>query len=112
MGTLVAYSLLFVSLYFEVFLLVSYIERQFIKKAIAVSMLLGDLPRVAIVVPSYNEGASVQGTLRSLLALEYPKDKLEIIVVDDGSSDDTYAQAKAFESDPRVRVFAKENGGK
>jgi cellulose synthase/poly-beta-1,6-N-acetylglucosamine synthase-like glycosyltransferase len=50
--------------------------------------------------------------MRSLLSLDYPKKKIEIIIVDDGSTDDTLAIARTYESDGRVKVFHKENGGK
>lgn len=68
----------------------------------------------SLVVPAYNEEKTIAHTIKSLLALDYPKDKFEIIVVDDGSKDKTYSIAKRFESDshPKVRVFTKKNGGK
>ncbi|MFZ1813772.1 MAG: glycosyltransferase [Rhizobiaceae bacterium] len=47
-------------------------------------------PRVTIVVPVYNEGDHVIATARSFSELEYPSDKLEIVFVDDRSTDDTY----------------------
>jgi hyaluronan synthase len=49
-------------------------------------------PTVAIVVPAYNEGEAVARTIHSCLALDYPKEKLEIVVVNDGSTDDTWEQ--------------------
>jgi cellulose synthase/poly-beta-1,6-N-acetylglucosamine synthase-like glycosyltransferase len=108
---LLTYGLLFVSLFFEVFLLVSFLEKIFSRSAPnAVEGL--QFPTVAIVVPCFNEERGITGTLQSLLALEYPKEKLEIIVVDDGSMDKTLKIARTFESDPRIRVFTKENGGK
>ena len=48
-------------------------------------------PPVAIVVPAYNEGEAVARTIDACLGLDYPPDKLEIVVVNDGSSDDTWA---------------------
>jgi cellulose synthase/poly-beta-1,6-N-acetylglucosamine synthase-like glycosyltransferase len=50
--------------------------------------------------------------MNSLLALEYPRKKIEFLIVDDGSTDNTLAIARTFEEDPRVRVYHKENGGK
>ncbi len=44
-------------------------------------------PRVSILVPAYNEGATIEQSLRALVTLAYPN--LEIVVVDDGSTDDT-----------------------
>lgn len=109
----ITYGFLFVSLYFEVFLLLAFLERRFRKPAPAPGPVLpARYPSVAIVVPCYNEEHTVASTISSLLALEYPRELIEIIVVDDGSRDATYAAAKQFESDPRVRVFTKENGGK
>jgi hyaluronan synthase len=71
-------------------------------------------PHVAIVMPSFNEEAAIGRSLRSLLAVDYPADKLEIVAVDDGSTDGTLAEmrAVAVESD-RVRVIDfPENRGK
>lgn len=90
---------------------------------------------VSVVVPAYNEEVLIRSTVRSLLALDYPE--FEVIVVNDGSRDDTLAllqQAfdletretffqKRFDtspihhvyqsrSDSRLRVVDKDNGGK
>lgn len=46
-------------------------------------------PGVAIVVPAFNEGEAVARTIHSCLALDYPEHLLEIVVVNDGSTDDT-----------------------
>ena len=69
-------------------------------------------PSVAVIVPCYNEGETVARTCESLLALEYPKDKLEIILVDDGSTDNTQAAMAVFANNPQVKIIRKENGGK
>src|SRR5205823_1379198 len=58
---------------------------------------------VSIVIAAYNEGKVIAGTLRSLLSTEY-KAELEIIVVDDGSADETAAEVERIaDVDPRVR---------
>lgn len=70
-------------------------------------------PFVSVFVPAFNESATIEPALRSLLRLDYPR--YEILVIDDGSTDDTFARAKAFEGDhgpAAVRVFRKPNGGK
>lgn len=109
----VTYTLLFISLYFEVFLLVTFLERKFAAKRMAHHTIPhSELPTAAVIVPCFNEQNTVAGTMQSLLALDYPKEKLQIIVVDDGSHDNTLEIAKQFETDPRVSVFHKENGGK
>jgi hyaluronan synthase len=48
------------------------------------------LPSVTVIVPAYNEGRQVLLTLRSLSASRYPRERLELIAVDDGSGDDTW----------------------
>ncbi|KXA99233.1 hypothetical protein AKJ42_03520, partial [candidate division MSBL1 archaeon SCGC-AAA261C02] len=68
-------------------------------------------PSVSILVPAYNEEGYVGRCIESLLEAEYPEDRKEIIVVDDGSTDGTYREAKAYE-DEGVKVVHKENGGK
>lgn len=67
--------------------------------------------KVCIVVPCYNEERTVAKTLESLLALDYPKKYLQIIVVDDGSTDETYRIAKRY-ARRGVEVYRKHNGGK
>lgn len=47
-------------------------------------------PRVTVVIPAFNEGPMVERSIRSVTKSNYPSDRLEIIVVDDGSRDDTF----------------------
>ena len=70
--------------------------------------------KVSVIIPAYNEEKTIVSTIKSILSTNYPKDLLEIIVVDDGSIDKTYALAKKFASsvNPRVKIFTKSNGGK
>ena len=69
-------------------------------------------PSVSVVVPAYNEGKVVVATVHSLLASRYDG-PLQILVVDDGSRDDTVeVTQRAFLGERRVSVLTKENGGK
>lgn len=69
-------------------------------------------PSVAVVVPAYNEERVIRQTVASLLASDQPA-RFEIVVVDDGSSDETYRVLRdTFAGEPKVRVFSKINGGK
>ena len=67
-------------------------------------------PAVSVVIPAYNEEKTIAKTIRSVLASNYKRIKL--LIVDDGSTDQTYNVAKRFEKDKRVKVFHKSNGGK
>jgi glycosyltransferase involved in cell wall biosynthesis len=65
-------------------------------------------PRVSVVITTYNTGRYLPETLESVFAQSHPA--AEVIVVDDGSSDDTTAQVARFE-DERVRLLRQENSG-
>ncbi len=71
-------------------------------------------PRVTVIVPAYNEEKVIERTVRSVLASDYPD--LKVIVVDDGSKDETFAVAQeVFQREiaaGRVLLLTKENGGK
>ncbi|MDQ3935752.1 MAG: glycosyltransferase family 2 protein [Actinomycetota bacterium] len=71
-------------------------------------------PAVAIVMPSFNEEAAIRRSLLSLLAVDYPEEKLEIVAVNDGSTDGTLAEMRAVAgATDRVRVIDfPENRGK
>ncbi|RPI90673.1 MAG: glycosyltransferase family 2 protein, partial [Planctomycetaceae bacterium] len=66
-------------------------------------------PLVSVVIPSYNAAQFLPATLRSVLAQTCPN--LEIVVVDDGSTDATGEVIEEFRSDPRFRYFRQPNGG-
>jgi cellulose synthase/poly-beta-1,6-N-acetylglucosamine synthase-like glycosyltransferase len=53
----------------------------------------GYLPAVTVVMPLFNEGAGVAAALESVLASDYPADRLRVVCIDDGSSDDSYERA-------------------
>jgi cellulose synthase/poly-beta-1,6-N-acetylglucosamine synthase-like glycosyltransferase/peptidoglycan/xylan/chitin deacetylase (PgdA/CDA1 family)/spore germination protein YaaH len=74
----------------------------------------GPLPSLAVIVPAYNEQTVVAATVRSVLAAAPPGlEDFEVVVVDDGSSDDTAGVVRReFAGDPRVRLIVKANGGK
>ncbi|HEY5922914.1 MAG TPA: glycosyltransferase [Kofleriaceae bacterium] len=63
-------------------------------------------PTITVVVPLFNEGRSIYDTIVSLVNLDYPQHKLEVTVVDDCSTDDSYEWAtKAASEYPNVRVI-------
>ncbi len=65
-----------------------------------------DLPKVSLMIPAHNEGLVITHTLEALLKLDYPADRLEILVINDGSTDDTATQVELIAArDSRVRLF-------
>lgn len=65
---------------------------------------------VSVIVPCYNMSAFLEETLQSVCASDYPN--FEVLVIDDGSTDDSLARAQSFASrDPRVRVLTQPNSG-
>lgn len=119
------YSFMFIILYFQVFLILTLLEnRSYIKSENGRLEGTGpdgetlddihdaDKPTVTIVVPVFNEEKTVEKTILSLLDLNYPKDKLTIMVVDDGSKDNTWKFVQKFQGHPMIALHQKENGGK
>ncbi|WP_158058989.1 glycosyltransferase [Halorussus halophilus] len=69
------------------------------------------LSAVSVLVPAYDEAGYVGDCVEHLLASDYPESLLEVVVVDDGSSDETYAEASEY-ADRGVTVVRRPNGGK
>lgn len=103
------YVFLFISIYFQVFLLVSFFDKK--KEKIEEELSEADFLTATVIVPCYNEETTVQRTLRSLLELDYPEEKLTILVVDDGSTDNTWGALQEFAHEPRIKLMQKENEG-
>ncbi|MFH0832532.1 MAG: glycosyltransferase [Candidatus Aenigmatarchaeota archaeon] len=103
---LINYAAWFVAIYFSVFwLLIFTINGNRFKNDPKSS----HKPFISFLVPAHNEEETVGKTVESLLNLNYPKRLMEIIVIDDGSSDSTRAIAKAY---PVKLLANKKNRGK
>ncbi|MCS7365205.1 MAG: glycosyltransferase [archaeon GB-1867-035] len=57
---------------------------------------MDDLPMVSIIIPVRNAGETIEDLLKSLINLDYPKEKIEIIIVDGQSTDDTIKRASKY----------------
>lgn len=67
-------------------------------------------PKVSMIIPTWNEEDTIEGKLRNTFELKYPKNKLEVIVIDSGSEDRTREIVKKFK---KVRLIVeKERNGK
>ncbi|MBU0457428.1 MAG: glycosyltransferase family 2 protein [Nanoarchaeota archaeon] len=80
---------LYITYFILLFLSIFWIIVLFSSKEDKVERKLTNFPLFTVIVPAYNEEKSIQETLTSLINLDYPNDKLEIIVVNDGSKDKT-----------------------
>jgi len=99
------------SLFFAVFWFLVLLD----KEPGASKKKLKKYPLVSIVIPAYNEENNIIPTLKSLTQLEYPKNRLEIIVVNDGSKDNTKSAAEKFIIQNRefdIKLISKKNSGK
>ncbi len=66
-------------------------------------------PHVSIVIDTYNYGQFIEEAIESVLSQDFPADLMEVIIVDDGSTDDTQERVKKYES--RIKYYKKLNGG-
>lgn len=110
-SNLALYVTFFFALYFEVFMLINFFEKRDTLR-IEENKISTTFPSVTIIVPVFNEENTVTKTVFSLLKLDYPKDKLKIIVVNDGSTDQTSNVIKRFRNHKRVEIISQTNGGK
>ena len=112
--TLILYCSLFITLYFEIFLLITYLEvrEELSLENLHVGKDIKYFPTVTVIVPCFNEENTIDDTIKSLLNLDYPKEKISIIAVDDGSTDGTREKLLSLESHPQISVLLKKNGGK
>ncbi|MFQ5475320.1 MAG: glycosyltransferase [Candidatus Nanoarchaeia archaeon] len=105
---LLMYSVTYFGLVTGVFFLITFLEnRRRIHNPVCKSF-----PKVSVGVPMYDVADHLRKTVESLLALDWPKDKLEIMIVDDGSTDNSYRIAKEYDGDSRIKVFRQKNSGK
>jgi cellulose synthase/poly-beta-1,6-N-acetylglucosamine synthase-like glycosyltransferase len=118
---LILYASLFISLFFEVFLLMTYLEvkgeikkeEEYVARWRTPASPEQAYPSVSVIVPVWNEEKTLEATMNSLLALDYPADKLTLMIVDDGSTDGTWALTQELvKKHPQIQAFRKENGGK
>ncbi len=106
--------ILFLAIYIQVFFLLLFFEhkKKVSPKNITPTLSESEKLSVTFLLPAWNESETVCGTITSVLSVDYPKDKLHIIVVDDGSKDNTWEILQQYKDHPQVTLIHKENGGK
>jgi cellulose synthase/poly-beta-1,6-N-acetylglucosamine synthase-like glycosyltransferase len=106
------YVFSFIAVYIQIFFLITFIEKKRYIVQNPENLKLKYYPTVTIAVPVYNEEKTILKTVKSLLALDYPKEKIKIFIVDDGSRDNTWNIVQEFIDNPNIVLIQKENGGK
>lgn len=96
-------------LYISFFLIITLLDEGRIKPE---AQILEELPTLSLIVPAYNEEETIEMTIESALEVDYPKEKYDIIVVNDGSTDQTLEKVCKFEDNSQITIIDKENGGK
>ena len=107
---IIGFSLLTIKLSFITYILFLYLKYKVVKPVSD-----SELPLCTVIVPAYNEGELVYKTLKSLVASDYPEEKLQIISIDDGSQDNTWEWMKKAQNElgNRVSIYQQpENRGK
>ena len=107
-----------VSLYFSIFLLLVYVDKKSIftkedneKKENKIVQIKS--PLVSVLIPAYNEEKTIIKTLKSVYNLDYPQEKIEVIVIDDGSKDNTNEIVKKYiKNKPNFKLISHKNKGK
>ncbi len=79
------------------------------------NLYLNYYPKISVVIPAFNESLSILKCVSSVLNSNYPKDRLEVIVCDDGSTDNTYQLVKDFKLKNQIDnlvLITQQNSGK
>ena len=109
MSDLVMWGVYFSALYVAVFWLIVLIE-EWARKEEEVDSDYE--PAVSIIIPAYNEEEHVAECIQSVLDMDYPREKLEVIVVNDGSTDGTLAECRKFKDKIKLINLKKNSGSK
>lgn len=99
--------------FFSLYIALIWINILFIHKNTNQTKKLTDFPKVTIAVPAYNEEKHIIKTIQSISRLDYPEKKLEIIIVNDGSTDTTGSLVSEFiKNHKNIKLINQINKGK
>lgn len=109
--SVIIYTIYLISIYFVVF----WLSVLFQKGIEDEKKELKDTSVVTVAIPAYNEETTIRKTVESVINLDYPKDKLEILIVNDGSTDDTEKIVKEIIKENKknnIKLINQKNSGK
>ena len=106
------YIFLFLSLNFEVFLLITYFENrlEIAKEDMRTLVSIKKYPTVTVIVPCWNEELTVSKTVHSLLSLDYPKNKLDVKLLIE--EDDDKKNCVVVSDDKDIFLYARSLGAR
>ena len=96
-----------ISLYTTIFIIMTLIEKRAPRKKEPQT----NLPKVSVIIPARNEEKTIKGTINSLLKLDYPKSLLDIIIINDGSTDNTKKIIEKYIG-RQITIINQKNKGK
>lgn len=106
----ITYCIFFIEFFVAFSFLIFYAKFKLKRNA---PVIPGNLPEVTFVIPAYNCSNILERTVQSITHLDYPQNKIKIIIVDDASSDDTLKIAANLSKNySGIQVFTKKHGGK
>ncbi len=106
------------SLYFTIYFFLLLIDEKEVKRENKVVTEKGEydlkdsFPDFSIIIPAYNEEETIKPTVESVFKLDYPKDKLNVICVNDGSTDNTLKVLNELKEKYPITIHDQENQGK
>jgi len=107
---ILVWGIYILSLYYSVFWFLVYLDGGMKEK----KPIQKKFPKITIAIPAYNEEKTILATIKSVIALNYPKNKMEILVINDGSKDNTAKVVRNFirDSNFNIRLINQANKGK
>jgi cellulose synthase/poly-beta-1,6-N-acetylglucosamine synthase-like glycosyltransferase len=113
--TLLLYCTYLVGLYFSIFWILAAFDKPVKQEAVHGHRRISSCPGVSIIIPTFNGEAGIGSSIESVLNLDYPADKLELVVVNDGSTDRTeriVSEIISHNPTRNIRLVTQKNQGK